>query len=121
LYSAAHGGEADVVEVRVAQTGAGVWRFTVAVRHADTGWDHYADRWDVVGPDGAVLASRVLMHPHVDEQPFKRSLTGVAIPADVDRVRLRLPGHRAPQAETAGEIRLRFFPEGGSRCLLEKR
>ena len=28
----------------------------MTVRHADTGWDHYADKWDVVAPDGAVLA-----------------------------------------------------------------
>ena len=89
MYSAGHAGEADVVNVRATQTGAGVWHFDVTVSHADAGWDHYADRWDVIGADGAVLATRVLYHPHVDEQPFTRRLSGVAIPAGTDRVRLR--------------------------------
>ncbi len=82
-------GEADVVDVEVAKQGEGEFRFDVTVRHADEGWDHYADRWDVVGPDGDVLGSRNLLHPHVNEQPFTRSLTGVAIPDDVAQVTLR--------------------------------
>ena len=89
LYSAGHAGEADVVDVRATETGAGVWRFDVTVSHADAGWHHYADRWDVVGAGGSVLGTRVLLHPHVNEQPFTRSLSGVAIPTGVDRVRLR--------------------------------
>ncbi len=89
LYSAGHAGEADVIDVRATETGAGVWRFDVTVSHADAGWDHYADRWDVVGAGGAVFGTRVLRHPHVNEQPFTRSLSGVAIPAGVGHVRLR--------------------------------
>lgn len=58
-------------------------RYTVQVslRHDDTGWAHYADRWRVVDGDGQVLGERVLLHPHVDEQPFRRALSGVRIPA----------------------------------------
>ncbi|RIA56130.1 hypothetical protein [Dichotomicrobium thermohalophilum] len=82
-------GEADVVDVEVAKQGDGTFRFDVTVRHADEGWDHYADRWDVLGPDGEVLGSRELLHPHVNEQPFTRSLMGVVIPADVEEVTLR--------------------------------
>jgi hypothetical protein len=81
-------GEADVVGVEIRRSGA-AWSFDVTVRHADTGWNHYADKWDVVAPDGTVLATRTLHHPHVDEQPFTRSLGGVAIPADVEAVTLR--------------------------------
>ena len=33
--------------------------------------------------------NRTLLHPHVDEQPFTRSLGGVAIPSDVSRVTVR--------------------------------
>ena len=36
-----------------------------------------------------MLGTRVLLHPHDKEQPFTRSLSGVAIPAGTDRVRLR--------------------------------
>ncbi|MGI9492800.1 MAG: hypothetical protein ACR2QF_10415 [Geminicoccaceae bacterium] len=82
-------GEADVVGVEATAEGGGSYRFDVTVEHADEGWDHYADAWDVVGPDGAVLGTRVLAHPHENEQPFTRSLTGVAIPDGVTEVTLR--------------------------------
>ncbi len=83
--AAALAGEADVVDVRATPSASG-WRFDVAVRHADTGWEHYADAWRVVGLDGTVYGTRTLVHPHVDEQPFTRSLSGVAIPEGVDTV-----------------------------------
>ena len=82
-------GEADVVAVEAAQEGAGTWRFDVTVKHADEGWEHYADGWEVVAPDGTVLGTRVLLHPHEAEQPFTRSLSGVAIPEEIERVTLR--------------------------------
>lgn len=82
-------GEADVIEVRAIPEGAETWRFDVTVAHGDTGWDHYADRWDVLAPDGTVLGVRVLAHPHVNEQPFTRSLSGVSIPRSVGEVTLR--------------------------------
>jgi hypothetical protein len=61
----------------------------VTVRHADEGWDHYADAWEVVAPDGTVLATRELQHPHVGEQPFTRELEGVQVPPAVTSVRIR--------------------------------
>ena len=83
------GGEADVVSARAIPEGEGRWRFSVTVRHADEGWDHYADRWNVVAPDGTLLGTRVLLHPHENEQPFTRSLGGIEIPASLDRVTIR--------------------------------
>jgi hypothetical protein len=66
------------------------------VRHPDTGWEDYADGWDVVTPEGRVLKpdadsefTRTLLHPHVDEQPFTRSQGGIAIPPGVTRLRVR--------------------------------
>jgi hypothetical protein len=82
-------GQADVLDVEVTRAADGTYRFAVTVRHDDTGWEHYADRWEVLASDGTVLATRVLLHPHVNEQPFTRSLTGVAIPKDITRVRAR--------------------------------
>ena len=41
-----------------------------------------------MAPAGRVLATRVLLHPHVDEQPFTRSHS-VKIPRDVDEVTVR--------------------------------
>jgi hypothetical protein len=85
----ASAGEADVLDVELTATSPGTFRFEVIVRHADEGWDHYADAFEVVAPDGRVLATRVLLHPHVDEQPFTRSLTGVEIPDGVAEVTVR--------------------------------
>ena len=59
------------------------------MRHDDSGWEHYADRWEVLKPDGEVLATRVLAHPHETEQPFTRSLSRVRIPASVTEVVVR--------------------------------
>jgi len=82
-------GEADVEQVIVTNTGDRTFRFDVTVRHDDTGWDHYADKWEVLAPHGEILATRTLLHPHVDEQPFTRSLTGIRIPASVVEVIVR--------------------------------
>lgn len=97
-------GNADVMHVRAVETapasaGSGEgseWTFHVTVKHPDQGWEDYADGWDVVGPDGAVLKpdpdarfTRVLLHPHVDEQPFTRSQSGLEIPPGVTQIRVR--------------------------------
>lgn len=88
LAPAASAGEADVVDVEVRRLDGDQWWFAVSVRHADEGWDHYADLWEVLGPDGTVLGQRVLAHPHVNEQPFTRS-TVISVPKDVTTVTVR--------------------------------
>jgi len=62
------------------------WRFDATLSHADAGWEDYADGWPVPTEDGTVLGKRVLYRPHVEEQPFTRSLSGVAIPDGVTTV-----------------------------------
>ncbi|PLS22704.1 hypothetical protein [Neptunicoccus cionae] len=62
------------------------WTVTVTLRHDDTGWDHYADGWGVYLPDGTELGYRVLTHPHVEEQPFTRSLSGIEIPEGTETI-----------------------------------
>jgi hypothetical protein len=89
ISSAAWAGEADVIEVEIKKTGGNTYFFKVTVRHADEGWDHYANKWDVVVPDGTVLGTRTLYHPHVDEQPFTRSLSDVKIPETITEVTVR--------------------------------
>jgi hypothetical protein len=66
--------------------GAGNWTFSVTLSHGDTGWDDYADGWRVVDGAGSELGMRTLFHPHVEEQPFTRSLSSVAIPPGTSRV-----------------------------------
>ena len=82
-------GEADVVGVNARASADGTWSFDVTVSHADEGWDHYANRWDVLAPDGTVLGTRTLHHPHEIEQPFTRSLRGVTVPDGIVSVTIR--------------------------------
>jgi len=66
------------------------WNFSVTVRHADSGWDHYANLWQIVDDESeTVYGERKLVHPHVDEQPFTRSLRNVRIPEDTRAIRIR--------------------------------
>lgn len=84
---AALAGEARILDVRVeCPTGC---TFAVTLEHDDQGRNHYADQWDVVTLDGVILKSRVLHHPHENEQPFTRSLSAVAVPQGMRQVRIR--------------------------------
>ena len=89
VSTTAWAGEADVIDVKITRASSGAYSFDVTVRHADEGWDHYANKWDIVGPDGQVLGTRVLYHPHVNEQPFTRGLSDVTIPPGIDSVTVR--------------------------------
>lgn len=88
LSTMADAGEADVVGGSITALGDNRYRIDATVKHADTGWDHYANRWNVLTPDGEVLGIRELAHPHENEQPFTRSLT-LEIPAGVETVILQ--------------------------------
>ncbi len=87
---------ADVVFVKAALEDGDTWTFHVTVAHPDTGWEDYADGWDVVLPDGTVVKpnpddpfTRLLLHPHETEQPFTRSQSNIEIPPDVTVVTVR--------------------------------
>jgi len=87
---------ADVTHVRAVQAADGSWTFHVTVSHPDTGWEDYADGWDVVLPDGSKLLvregdpfTRPLAHPHVNEQPFTRSQSGIIIPENITQITVR--------------------------------
>lgn len=74
------------IESATARASGTDWVFSVTLLHGDTGWDDYADGWRIVTEDGTVLGTRTLYHPHVNEQPFTRSLSGVDIPDGMTRV-----------------------------------
>jgi hypothetical protein len=87
---------ADVLFVRAVEGEDRAWTFYVTVSHPDTGWEDYADGWDVVLPDGTVVLpdpsspfTRLLTHPHESEQPFTRSQSGIIIPDGVEMVTVR--------------------------------
>ena len=82
---------ADPPEIRgvTAESTAGSWRISVTLAHPDTGWDHYADGWEVLDANGDRLGLRKLHHPHENEQPFTRSLGGVTVPEGTKAVFVR--------------------------------
>ena len=96
--TAVHAGEVRIVEVRVECPTS--CTFAVTLEHEDEGWHHYADRWDVLTLDGKLLKSRVLHHPHVNEQPFTRSLSGVLVAPDVSQVKIRARDSRHGYSKT---------------------
>lgn len=82
-------GAADVIDVKVRRSTPGVYDFDVTVRSVDKGWNYYADAFEVLAPDGAVLGRRELLHPHETEQPFTRELYGLKIPPHITEVVVR--------------------------------
>jgi len=80
--------EVEVVNIKAKQSKDKTWNFDVTLKHADEGWDHYANEWQIIAPNNKILGTRTLYHPHVKEQPFTRSLSGVKIPKDVKIVRV---------------------------------
>ena len=83
VAAVARAGDVEIKEVYLHQQGSS-WQAQVTLLHADTGWEHYADAWRLVDANGKQLGNRVLYHPHVNEQPFTRSLSGIDIPAGTD-------------------------------------
>jgi hypothetical protein len=85
LSAAAFAGEVAIIKVVFEQRGDS-WYVNTTLRHADTGWSHYADAWRVVDEKGKIFATRTLYHPHEHEQPFTRGKGDVSIPKDVSVV-----------------------------------
>jgi len=88
MSATAQANEVEIVKVVAHQNSDKTWTFAVTLKHADTGWDHYANEWQVIAPDNKILATRTLYHPHVEEQPFTRNTSGVKIPANIETVRI---------------------------------
>ena len=89
LNMTAQANEPLVVGVKTSSHSANIYSFHVTVQHDDEGWDHYADNFEILTPDGKILATRVLAHPHVNEQPFTRSQSRVKIPSHIKEVDVR--------------------------------
>lgn len=85
MIGSAQAGQVVVEQAEFTRGSGNEWRAAVTLRHADTGWDHYADGWRVLDKSGKVLGHRTLFHPHVHEQPFTRSHT-MLIPPTVKQV-----------------------------------
>lgn len=107
LSAPALAGSPEIVDVQVSKMGMN-WRVDVTLEHPDSGWDHYADGWDVLDAEGNLLGHRKLLHPHVDEQPFTRSLNNLMFPDGTREVYVRA---RCSAEGWAGEtVRVELSP-----------
>ncbi|MEI4233584.1 hypothetical protein [Roseovarius sp. D22-M7] len=97
----------QILDATIEKTGMS-WRVDVTIRHPDTGWDHYADGWEVLDADGNRLGHRELHHPHVDEQPFTRALANLALPDDTREVFIR--AHCSVDGWTEDTVRIVVQP-----------
>jgi len=89
VSSPSRAGEAAVLDATVTAAANGTYSISASIYHKDDGWSHYADKFDVLSPNGKVIATRVLYHPHVDEQPFTRSIADVQVPIGVTELTIR--------------------------------
>lgn len=102
----AYADEPVIEHVEAKRSGMG-WRINVTLSHPDSGWDHYADGWEVLDGDGKRLGFRELMHPHVHEQPFTRSLFDVMIPDGATEIFLRARCSEEGWSESLTRVPLR--------------
>lgn len=74
LFSLMYGNEPRANVIAVTVTGEpGSYRFSVTLKSDETGCAQYADWWEVLTQEGALLYRRILVHSHPDTQPFTRS------------------------------------------------
>ncbi len=78
--------DAKIIKVKAEKTPAQKFNISVTLEHEDEGWEHYSNAWRVYLPAGELIGERVLHHPHVDEQPFTRTLLGLSIPSELSKV-----------------------------------
>ena len=105
LAGSARADDPVIVDVAVENAGR-VWTIDVTLAHPDSGWDHYADGWEVLDAAGNRLGFRKLLHPHVAEQPFTRSLGGVVIGDETRAIFIRPHCSRDGWADKALRVEL---------------
>ena len=81
--------EVKIVNVKASCDSNRICNFNVTLKHEDTGWKHFANKWEVYTPDDKLIATRTLYHPHVNEQPFTRGLSNVKIPKGLNKVHIK--------------------------------
>ncbi|MCV2893773.1 hypothetical protein [Lentibacter sp. XHP0401] len=107
VTSGAHADAPIITKVEASRAGMG-WRFDVTLQHPDTGWEHYADGWELIDAAGNQIAYRELMHPHVEEQPFTRSLRNVMLPDGMTKIWVRARCSENGWSEKAFEVSLPY-------------
>ncbi len=101
-------GQATIEKVEAECNHKRLCKFNVTISHADEGWNHFANGWKIFTSEGELIGHRVLAHPHVNEQPFTRSIRNIKIPAAIDTVEIRANDSVHGESERKYVIKLKF-------------
>ena len=110
--------DVEIVKVVLSKY-AGTWRADVTLKHGDTGWKHYADAWRIVDKDGKVIGKRKLHHPHVNEQPFTRSLDNFYIDSGFDVVYVE--AHDSKHGWSSNRVKIKMDKSSGYKYKIKSR
>ena len=110
--------EVEIIAVEL-EPAAHLWTVRVTLKHADTGWDHYADGWRIVDEDGNELGFRKLWHPHEDEQPFTRTLASVLVPKDKNIIYIE--AHDKIHGWSKQRVRINMKEDKGARYQIRRK
>ncbi len=117
VFNTAYADDVKILAAEFHSSGGSRWSVNVTLKHGDTGWDHYADNWRVVDDKGNMLGDRVLYHPHVNEQPFTRSLGGVKVPDGITTVYIE--AHDKVHGWTPNRLKVDLNKTTGGRLRVE--
>ena len=119
FFNTADAGNVKILAVDLYANNNNSWLIKVTLEHGDTGWDHYADNWQVVDDAGNVLGDRVLYHPHVNEQPFTRELSGVRVPEGITDI--YITAHDKVHGWTTDRLKVDLRKVTGNHLRVESR
>jgi len=101
-------GQAVIEKVKAECNHKRLCKFDVTVSHADEGWTHFANGWQIFTTNGELLGHRALAHPHVKEQPFTRTIRNIKIPPSVDTVILKANDSLHGESDRKYVLKLHF-------------
>lgn len=86
----AHADRPTAIGARVIMVGEDRYQFEVNIAHVDDSWEHFVDRWEVVGKGGKILATDRLYYPRIGENIVWRFLKGIKVDPGTEWVVYRL-------------------------------
>ena len=86
----AEAGKPRFVHARVVAAGDNRYHFTAQIAHFDLSWEHFVDRWEIIGENRRVLATDNIYYPQIGGGVLVRLLTGVKVEPGTEYVIFRV-------------------------------
>ena len=78
------------IGAKVVRMGDDRYQFEVNIAHEDDSWEHFVDRWEVIGKGGKILASYYMYYPRIGEGIVWKELRGIKVDPGTKYVIYRL-------------------------------